>query len=216
MLDRSQTANLFSEHAQEADELARAADAVEPPAASPIADPVDALDVSPSTTAPPRARSRRPCPNGGGWRGAVRPRSRIAARKPALSHPAFPGRLRAAAPPHAYANTGGRHSASSAQLRRAPQAHHMALADTTAAAPADAPAQERSAPARTFGAGRYPPRRRRYRPFRSRPLRALSRPQLQRSNPNSSPSPRSSRGGLPEYGAAGAEPRSQFHIQDGR
>jgi len=96
VLDRSQTPNLFTEHAQEADDLPAAADAaVEHPAASPDADPVEArCDASPSTTAPPRTRPRRPRPNGGGRRGAVRSKPRVAARKPALSLPAVPLRVR--------------------------------------------------------------------------------------------------------------------------
>lgn len=95
MLDRSQPANLFSEHPLEADELAGAADAaVERSAASPTADPVEAQrDASPST-APPRARPRRPRPNGGGRRGAVRSKPPVRARKRRLELPAAPPRGR--------------------------------------------------------------------------------------------------------------------------
>jgi hypothetical protein len=95
MLDRSPTANLFSEHAQEADELAGVADAaVERAAASPVADLVEAQrDASPST-APPSARPRRPRPNGGGRRGAVRSKPPVTGRKPTLSLPAAPPYVR--------------------------------------------------------------------------------------------------------------------------
>jgi hypothetical protein len=91
MLDRSPTANLFSEHAQEADELAGVPDAaVERAAASPVADLVEAQrDASPST-APRSARPRRLRPNGGGRRGAVRSKPPVRARKPTLSLPAAP------------------------------------------------------------------------------------------------------------------------------
>jgi hypothetical protein len=90
MLDRSHTANLFSENAQQADELAGAADAaVERPAASPETDEAEAqLDVSRSTTAPPRPR--RPRPVDGGRRGAVRSKPRVAAPKGQISLPGVP------------------------------------------------------------------------------------------------------------------------------
>jgi len=95
MLDRSQATNLFSEHAQEADELAGAADAaVERPAASPDVDSAQAQrDASPSATASPRARPRRPRPSGGGRRGTARPTRPVAARGPVLSFPGVPLRL---------------------------------------------------------------------------------------------------------------------------
>jgi hypothetical protein len=95
MLDRSPTANLFSEHAREADELAGVADvAVERAAASPVADLVEAQrDASPST-APPSARPRRPRPNGGGRRGAVRSKPPVTASKSTVSLPVAPPYVR--------------------------------------------------------------------------------------------------------------------------
>lgn len=98
MLDRSQTANLFSENAQEASELAGAADAtVERPAANPDADAEEVQRLaSPSTTAPPSARPRRPRPAGGGRRGAVPAQPRRAATKPQLSLPSVGPRARRA------------------------------------------------------------------------------------------------------------------------
>jgi hypothetical protein len=96
MLDRSHTANLFSENVQQADELAGAADAaMERSAASPEAEEAEAqLDVSRSTTAPPRARPRRPRPVDGGRRGAVRAKPRVAAPKGQLSLPGVSPRAR--------------------------------------------------------------------------------------------------------------------------
>jgi hypothetical protein len=96
MLDRSHTANLFSEDALQADELASAADAaVEHPIASPEVDDAEALvDVSRSTTAPSRARPRRPRLIDGGRRGAVRAKPRAAAPKGQLSLPGVPPRVR--------------------------------------------------------------------------------------------------------------------------
>jgi hypothetical protein len=94
MLDRSHTANLFSENAQQADELPGASDAaVERPVASPEVDEAEAqLDVSRSTTAPPRACARRPRPVDGGRR--VRAKPRVAASKGQLSLPGVPPRAR--------------------------------------------------------------------------------------------------------------------------
>jgi hypothetical protein len=91
MLDRSHTANLFLENAEQADEFAGAADvALEQPAASPQLDGAEAqFDVWPSTTAPSRARRRRPRPVGGGRRGTVRAKLRVAAPKGQLSLPAL-------------------------------------------------------------------------------------------------------------------------------
>lgn len=96
MLDRSHTANLFSENAQQADELSGASDAaVERPVASPEVDEAEAqLDVWRSTTAPPRARPRRPRPVDGGRRGAVRSKPRVAASKGQISLPGVPLRAR--------------------------------------------------------------------------------------------------------------------------
>jgi hypothetical protein len=98
MLDRSYTANLFSEDAQEASELAGAADAtVERLAVSPDADAEEVQRVaSPSATAPPSARPRRPRPAGGGRRGAVPAQPRLAATKPQLSLPSVSLRVRRA------------------------------------------------------------------------------------------------------------------------
>jgi hypothetical protein len=98
MLDRSHTANLFSENAQEASELAGAADTtVERPAASPDADAEEVQRIaSPSATAPPSARPRRPRRAGGGRRGTVPAQPRLAATKPQLSLPSVPPRMRRA------------------------------------------------------------------------------------------------------------------------
>lgn len=96
MLDRSHTANLFSENAQQADELSGTSDAaVERPVASPEVDEAEAqLDVSRSTTAPPRARPRRPRLVDGGRRGAVRAKPRVAVPRGQLSLPGVPPRVR--------------------------------------------------------------------------------------------------------------------------
>jgi hypothetical protein len=96
MLDRSHTANLFSENAQQADELSGASDAaVERPVASSEVDEAEAqLDVSRSTAAPPRARPRRLRLVDGGRRGAVRAKPRVAAPKGQHSFPDVPPRVR--------------------------------------------------------------------------------------------------------------------------
>ena len=81
MLDRSQTTNLFSDNALEADELASAADAAVGTAASPETDTAETQpdEVSPDITALPRSRTRRLRLTGGTRRGAVRATPLIAA-----------------------------------------------------------------------------------------------------------------------------------------
>jgi hypothetical protein len=96
MLDRSQTANLFSENDQDRSELVGAADAtVERPPASP--DAVRAPHIaSRSTTLPPSGRPSRARRTGGGRRGAVSTKRRVALPKPQFSLSSVPPRLRRA------------------------------------------------------------------------------------------------------------------------
>jgi hypothetical protein len=167
MLDRSHTANLFSENVQEASELAGAAHAtVERPAASPDADVQEVQRVaSPSTTAPRCARPRRPRPAGGGRRGAVPARPRVARTKPQLSLPRVPRRVRRAL---AFAplvlvlvvllanQAGCAHQVTPAQTHTssAPPATHIAAGSHHAARPAPTGAAERSHPGTPSAAAR--------------------------------------------------------------
>jgi hypothetical protein len=94
MLDRSQTTNLFSEQAQEADDLAGVAGVETEPVAGtgPAVDPAEAQrDASHSAAASPRARPFRSRPSGGV--GAVDPKRRGAAGRPTLSFPVVRPRL---------------------------------------------------------------------------------------------------------------------------
>ncbi len=95
MLDRSHTANLFSEQDQDRSELAGKADAtVERPAAGPDAD----AEQSRRPAAPTAPRPRRPRPPRGRRRGAVPAKRRVAKPKPQLSLPTLPPRARRALP----------------------------------------------------------------------------------------------------------------------
>jgi hypothetical protein len=97
MLDRSHTANLFSEHDQDPSELAGDADAtVEHPAASPDADAEQAQRLAAPSTTAPRPRRRRPAR--GRRRGAVPAEPRVAKPKPQVSLPTLPPRARRALP----------------------------------------------------------------------------------------------------------------------